>query len=82
MAAYGSFLLLFWEMQVIFFFSKQVLFMAVPLPLACLYLHEGIELKEPELVTKDPVFTFSHLPFILSGMLCNPLTLSDTHFLP
>lgn len=64
------------------FFSKQVLFIAVPLPHACLYLHEGIELKEPELVTKDPVFTFSHLPFILSGVLCNPLTLSDTHFLP
>ena len=80
MEAYGSFLLLFWEMQVIF--SKQVLFTAVPLPLACLYLHEGIELKEPELVTQDPVFTFSHLPFILSGVLCNPLILSDTHFLP
>jgi len=64
------------------FFSKQVLFIAVPLPLPCLYLHEGVELKEPELVTKDAAFTFSHLPLILSGVLCNPVTLSDTHFLP
>lgn len=51
-----------------------------PLP-ACLYWHEGIDLKELELITKGLVFTFSYLPLILSVVLYNPLTLSVTHFL-